>query len=147
MGGPIRKDKIFFFADYQGQRYIQGIETGYVNVPSLANRSGDFGPTALTRKVNGPYLAQVLTQRLGYQVRQGEPFAQVFPNGIIPQQAWGTAASRMLQYIPEPNVGSDQFSTGQYKETIDDNKLCGRVDFNSDRYGRPRSTTSTIATA
>jgi hypothetical protein len=42
-GGPIRKEKIFFFADYQGQRYIQGIETGFVSVPSMANRNGDFG--------------------------------------------------------------------------------------------------------
>jgi hypothetical protein len=135
LGGPIRKDKIFFFADYQGQRYIQGIETGYVSVPSMANRRGDFAPGALTGKVNGSYLAQVLSQRLGYQVTQGESFAEVFPNGVIPQQAWGTAAPLMLQYIPEPNVGLDQFSTGQYRETIDDNKLSGRVDFNSDSYG------------
>jgi hypothetical protein len=33
IGGPIRKDKIFFFGDYQGQRFIQGIETGSVSVP------------------------------------------------------------------------------------------------------------------
>jgi hypothetical protein len=68
--GPLRKDKIFFFADYQGHR-IQGIETGFVTVPSLANRSGDFGSaSAFTGIVNGPYLAQTLTQRLGRAVTQ-----------------------------------------------------------------------------
>jgi hypothetical protein len=135
-GGPIRKEKIFFFADYQGQRFIQGIETGIVSVPSMANRNGDFGSaSAFTGTVNGPYLAQILTQRLGYQVTRGEPFAQVFPNGIVPQNAWGTAPTRMLQYIPKPNVGLNQFSTGAYKERINDNKAAGRVDFNSSRFG------------
>ena len=135
-GGPIRKEKIFFFADYQGQRYIQGIETGFVSVPTLANRTGDFGSAStFTGTVNGPYLAQVLTQRLGYQVTQGEPFAQVFPTGVIPQRAWGAAPQRMLQYIPLPNAGDGKFSTGAYKRRINDNKLAGRVDFNSTRFG------------
>ena len=102
----------------------------------MANRNGDFGSaTAFTGTVNGPYLAQILTQRLGHQVTQGEPFAQVFPNGIVPQNAWGTAPTRMLQYIPKPNVGLNQFSTGAYKERINDNKAAGRVDFNSPRFG------------
>ena len=135
-GGPIRKDKIFFFADYQGQRYIQGIETGFVTVPSQLNRSGNFGSgNVFTGTVNGPYLAQTLTQRLGYQVTQGEPFSQVFPDGVIPQRAWGTASQRMLQYIPEPNIGLDTFSSGAYDNRINDNKTAGRVDFNSDRFG------------
>jgi hypothetical protein len=135
-GGPIRSDKIFFFADYQGQRYIQGIETGFVSVPSMANRNGDFGAaSAFTGTVNGSYLAQILTQRLGYQVTQGEPFSKVFPNGIVPRNAWGAAPTRMLQYIPEPNVGVSQFSTGAYKERINDNKAAGRVDFNSTHLG------------
>src|ERR1700722_14782251 len=136
LGGPIRKDKIFFFADYQGQRYIQGIETGFVTVPSLLNRSGNFGSgSAFTGTVNGPYLAQTLTQRLGYQVTQGEPFSQVFPDGAIPQRAWGTASQRMLQYIPEPNIGLNTFSSGAYDNRINDNKTAGRVDFNSSRFG------------
>src|SRR5580692_8504220 len=136
IGGPIRKDKIFFFGDYQGQRQVQGIETGLVSVPSLANRAGNFGSaSAFTGIVNGPYLAQVLSQRLGYRVTQGEPFAQVFLNGIVPKSAWGTAPTRMLQYIPKPNVGLNQFSTGAYKERINDNKAAGRVDFNSSSFG------------
>jgi Carboxypeptidase regulatory-like domain len=136
IGGPIRKDKIFFFGDYQGQRQVQGIETGLVNVPSLANRAGNFGSaSAFTGIVNGPSLAQVLTQRLGHQVTQGEPFSQVFPNGIIPQSAWGAAPTKMLQYIPEPNVGTATFSSGAYNSTINDNKFGGRLDFNSNRFG------------
>jgi Carboxypeptidase regulatory-like domain len=134
-GGPIRKNKIFFFTDYQGQRTVQGIPTGQVQVPTLANRQGDFSAQSFTGVVNGPYLAQTLTQRLGYQVTQGEAFSNVFPNGIIPQQAWGNAPTHMLKFIPAPNIGANLFSSGAYKRRITDNKASGRVDFNSDRYG------------
>jgi Carboxypeptidase regulatory-like domain/TonB dependent receptor-like, beta-barrel len=43
IGGPIRKNEVFFFADYQGTRLTQGIDTGEIPVPSLAERAGDFG--------------------------------------------------------------------------------------------------------
>jgi len=43
VGGPIQKNKVFFFADYQGTRLTQGIDTGEIPVPSLAERAGDFG--------------------------------------------------------------------------------------------------------
>jgi hypothetical protein len=146
IGGPIRKDRIFFFGDYQGQRSIQGIETGSVSVPTNANRNGDFTDSAgsLTGTVNGPYLAQTLSQRLGYQVSLNEPFYTktctsssqcVFPNAIIPMSAWGTAPKRMLQYIPTGNIADGTFSSGAYKRSINDNKFGGRLDFNSNRFG------------
>jgi Carboxypeptidase regulatory-like domain len=136
LGGPIEKDKIFFFADYQGERSIQGIETGEIGVPTMANRAGDFGSaSAFTGIVNGPYLAQTLSTRLGETVVQGEPYSQVFPDGKIDPRAWGPTAAKLLQYIPMPNVGPGTFSTGAYKETLNDNKLAGRVDFNSARFG------------
>jgi len=135
-GGPIKKEKIFFFADYQGERSAQGIETGEIGVPTMANRSGDFGSaSAFTGIVNGPYLAQTLTARLGKTVSQGEPYSQVFPDGKIPTRAWGAAPRKMLPYIPMPNVGVGTFSTGAYKETLNDNRFAGRVDFNSGRFG------------
>ena len=41
----------------------------------------------------------------------------------------------MLTYIPQPNVGPNQFSSGAYALTIDDSKGGARVDFNSTRFG------------
>lgn len=145
-GGPIRKGRIFFFIDYQGQGTSQGIETGIVNVPSLANRAGNFSNSAstLTGVVNGTVLAQTLSSRLGYQIRAGEPFytpgcvttAQcVFPRTIIPQSAFALPAARMLQYIPLPNFGANEYSSGAEKQTLNDRKGSARIDANTIRYG------------
>jgi hypothetical protein len=134
LGGPIKRDKVFFFADYQGQRTIQGVETGIVSVPSLANRTGDFSDSAstLTSKVNGSFLAQTLANRLGYAVTVGEC---VFPGARIPQAAFGAPASKMLQFIPTPNLGPSEFSTQANKLRLNDDKASARIDVNSTRYG------------
>src|SRR5712671_6803297 len=42
IGGPIRKNKLFFFGDYQGTRQSQGVDTGLIPVPTLAARGGDL---------------------------------------------------------------------------------------------------------
>jgi hypothetical protein len=90
-GGPIRRDKLFFFTDYQGTRQTQGIDTGDISVPSVADRGGNLADltssmvttatlpngeqVTVPTTVSGPYLAsQVLSPRLGYAVTQGEPY-------------------------------------------------------------------------
>ena len=140
-GGPIRHDKIFFFADYQGTRQTQGIDTGTISVPSNADRAGNLSDLAsgLTGVVGGPYFANLLTQELGYSVVAGEPYyvpgcttsAQcVFPNALIPQNAWSTPAQRMLQYIPAPNTPNG-FATSSFNQTVRDDKGAVRVDANT----------------
>jgi hypothetical protein len=46
LGGPIRKNKIFFFADYQGTRTTEGLATGNIAVPTSSERSGDLSGLA-----------------------------------------------------------------------------------------------------
>ncbi len=141
-GGPIRRDRIFFFTDYQGTRQTQGIDTGDISVPSDADRLGNFSDVAseLTGAVSGPYLAGLLTQKLGYSVAAGEPYYTpgctqpsqcVFPNAVIPQSAWSVPAQRLLQYIPAPNNPSGTFATSAYDQTLSDDKGSARLDANT----------------
>jgi hypothetical protein len=129
IGGPIKRDKIFFFTDYQGTRTTQGVSTGNISVPTTAQRNGNFDD--LTGSVSGPYLASLLTQSLGRTVTQGEPYTSVFPNGNIPQSAWSAPGKNLLHYIPAPNVGTNQFSTSAFSQTVRDDKGSTRIDGNS----------------
>lgn len=136
LGGPIRKDKTFFFVDYQGTRMKQGQETGQIAVPSLADRSGNLSDIAsqLTGTVSGSYLAQQLSAKLNQTVTAGEPYSQIFPNGMIPQSAWSAPAKALLQYIPKPNIGTSTFSDSAQNEILNDDKGAARID-QSTRFG------------
>ncbi|MGH9562837.1 MAG: TonB-dependent receptor, partial [Terracidiphilus sp.] len=145
VGGPIRRDKVFFFVDYQGTRQTEGIDTGNISVPSDADRSGNLSDlaTEMTGAVSGPYLANLLTQKLGYSVAAGEPYysascgstAQcVFPGASIPQSTWSVPAQRLLRYIPPPNTPNGTFATSAYNQTLRDDKGAARVDANT-RWG------------
>ena len=43
VGGPIKKDKLFFFGDYQGERFDFPASTSFINVFNARERAGDFG--------------------------------------------------------------------------------------------------------
>jgi hypothetical protein len=130
LGGPIKRDKAFFFADYQGTHTTQGVETGNITVPTVAERGGNF-QGELTGSVNGPYFAQVLSQELGSAVTPGEPYSSVFPNGVIPQSAFSAPAQHLLQYIPTPNSSYNTFSSASNSQTVRDDKGSTRVDINN----------------
>jgi hypothetical protein len=146
LGGPIKKNRSFFFVDYQGSRTTQGLETGLVSVPSVADRSGNLIELAdsLTRSVSSPYFASLLSNELGYPVSAGEAYYKpkcsnssqcVFPNAVIPMSAWSAPAKFLLNYVPQPNVGSNQFYTSAHDQVIRDDKGAFRWDANAGRWG------------
>jgi hypothetical protein len=141
-GGPIRKNKMFFFADYQGTRSTQGIDTGQIPIPSLQDRAGDLSDLAgsLTGTVSGQNWANILSQELGYPVSPGEPYYMpgcasssqcVLPNAVIPMSAWSAPAKNLLKYIPAPNSGVDTFATSAFNETLRDDKGAYRLDYDT----------------
>ena len=144
-GGPIRKDKTFFFVDYQGTRRTQA-PTVNTQMPSVANFGGNFQDSAssLTGVVNGPAFASLLSNRLGYTVTDQEAYYTpgctsancVFPGAVIPQNAWSPVATNVLKLglIPQPNAPNNFFESSQYAQTLNNNKGGIRVDQNT-RFG------------
>jgi hypothetical protein len=110
-GGPIFKDKTFFFADYQGHREKQG-QTFLSTVPTLAMRNGDF--SAINRVIYNP--------------ATGLPFA----GNIIPTTMLDPVALNILdQLYPQPNATGRVAASGQ---TLD-NYLINPVKERQDNQG------------
>lgn len=135
VGGPIIKNKIFWFTDYQGTREIIGVSSGLVQVPTAAMREGIFPAPFGNNPVNGAYWAQILSNRLGYTVTAGEPYSQVFPGGVIPQRAFSAPAIGMMNLFPLPNSGGNFWSSTAYPLTTNDDKAGQRIDINTSRTG------------
>ena len=162
IGGPILKNRLFFFTDYQGTRVRQTPLATNITVPSPQERGGDFSDVGVTGYAgfSGPvrgdnlpgHFAQTLSSRLGYLVTAGEPYwvtgcnslanAQagmcVFPGMVIPQPAFSPAAVGTLKFIPTPTGslgGQPFFSTSGYEKQVRDDKWAERIDLNSQQMG------------
>ena len=127
-GTPFHKS-VAVFADYQGTRLTEGIDTGNIAVPSTAERGGDFSQIPLTGNVNGNAWAAQLSALLGKSVSAGEAYSTVFPDGQISQSIWSAPEKYLLASIPEPNAGAALFATAAEAETLQDDKGALRLDW------------------
>ncbi len=85
-GGPVKRDKIFFFADYQGNRLIQGVTQRITGAPTAALEGGNLSsvassfvdahgnPTTVVSGTGPGNWASVLSTQLGYPVIPGEKY-------------------------------------------------------------------------
>ncbi|HTA57544.1 MAG TPA: carboxypeptidase regulatory-like domain-containing protein [Candidatus Baltobacteraceae bacterium] len=158
-GGPVKRDKIFFFADYQGNRKTQAATQTIHGAPSAATIQGNLSgiaPSLEGSTVNGAAWAQQLTNQFasstGQTVQSGEAYYSptcvttdvtlanhcVLPGGILPTTAFSPIASNLLKFIQpaaagtiDPALGTGTFSTNSGKQNLNDNKFSGRVDANT----------------
>jgi len=108
LGGPIQRNKTFFFADWQGTRLRTGI-TRFSVVPTSPQRQGIF-----TQAIFDPATS---------------PRTQ-FPNNTVPANRFDSLGLQVLQHYPLPNVaGANNFA-----RTATEPDAQGQADFRVDRY-------------
>jgi hypothetical protein len=123
MGGPIVHNKVFFFADYEGFRKLQGTTTSVNTVPTVAERGGNFSgiPQAIydpATLVAAPGTASGFTRL---------PFG----GNIIPPSKFDPITSRVIQAYPLPTLPSltnNQFTNPVLGQNYDQGD--GRIDWN-----------------
>jgi Carboxypeptidase regulatory-like domain/TonB dependent receptor len=102
IGGPIRKNKAFFFADYQGTRQILG-SSAIVTVPTALARSSCLSGNGCDLSdyltANGPAKGQIYNPRV---ITGAGPAP--FVNDFIPTQFLSPQALALLALIPAPNA-------------------------------------------
>ena len=99
VGGPIRKDKTFFFFDYQGTRNIQGIPS-LTQVPTALERQGIF-----TESFPGaPEVPIYDPTKTTTDPTTGQLTRPQFQNNTIPPGEINSIAQKMLSYFPLPNA-------------------------------------------
>jgi hypothetical protein len=109
IGGPIARNQTFFFADYEHTRLREGI-TRITNVPTLAERNGDFSQSSL------PAPFDVFNQ-------------QPFPNRTIPSAFIHPIGRAIANLYPLPNrstPGANFVSSPILRDNVD--HFDGRVD-------------------
>lgn len=139
-GGPIIRNKTFFFGSYEGFRRRQGVVASSV-VPSAAQRAGNFGANA---RIRDP-------QRTGNC--NATDTTACFPNGQIPLNRFSPITNRILALIPQPNRGtnsldsigngmtdSDQFLIRLDHQLTSKDNLSGRFFFENGKTLKPFTT-------
>ena len=107
LGGPVRKDRTFFFSDYEGRRVREGITRGAV-VPTLREHSGDFSQTVdpdgslrviydlETTRPNPNFAGPVGPGNLPL-------IRDPFPGNIVPADRQHSVGRGIATLYPEPN--------------------------------------------
>jgi hypothetical protein len=127
VGGPIRKNRTFFFFGYEGRRLGVGGSI-ILTVPTSLQRAGDFSQT---RNAAGAVVA--IYDPNTTQVVNGKQTRTQFPGNVIPQSRLDPVALKMLNYFPSPDrpptliTGANNFQTNNVTWT-NSNYYTGKVD-------------------
>jgi hypothetical protein len=122
-GGPIKKDRTFFFATYEGNRIRRGTSSDTVSVPSDAERAGDFSagsPFAGTLSddtfagiLNArPGCAAAVSAAGGAAIAAGTAYSDIFVNNQVPTSCFDPTALDLLdQFVPHANRPDGTFQS------------------------------------
>src|SRR5438034_3420081 len=118
IGGPIIKNKTFWFASYDGLRTRKGLtDAGLVPTPAMLR--GDFSALLPDTRIIDPLTCP------------DPPFGaacQAFPGNIIPDQRIDPVAKKVAPFFPAPNLAGDPNYVVNPKLRRNDHQIQARVD-------------------
>ena len=120
IGGPIRKNRLFFFTDYQGWRRGKGVTSSIRTVIPVAWRQGDF--SSLSKQLYNPFTQVTVTAPDGTVNYVRQPF----PNNQIPQSLINPVARNLFNY---PNF----YPTPLTNQNVNNWNGAGRQGLNNDQ--------------
>ncbi len=133
LGGPLRRNRAFFFANYEGVRTRQGM-TFLSTVPTNQQRSGDFSQTYY-RGTQLIVMYDPATTRPDPRTA-GRSVRDPFPGNRIPAERADRVARNLTALFPLPNTAGDPVTgvnnfVSTEPQTIRKDMLTGRVDYHT----------------
>ena len=120
IGGPIRKNTTFLFADFEGLRERRAI-TRLTNVPTAAERNGDFSNSSLPAPINPQTQTPFANAQLPFLHPIGQGVASLYPlpNRDVPGQNYvaapgGSDEHNKFDVRLDHRLGEDGLLAGRY---------------------------------
>ncbi len=120
ISGPIKRNKIFFFANYDAYKFNTSTAPILLSVPSLAQRGGDFSalPTPIYDPASQVCVGSVCTKTQ-------------FPGNVIPTSRLSSVALSLASYLPAPTgPGFVNNYLKPLSRSITNQNVTTRVDYN-----------------
>jgi len=118
VGGPIRRDKLFFFGGYQGTRTRQQTNAITSYVPTAAMLSGDFSTYAMANCQTTNVAKKLVNPATG----------QPYPSNQIPLSQLNPSALALLKLVPTTSNGCGKLVYG-IPQPQNEDQFIGRIDW------------------
>jgi hypothetical protein len=132
VGGPVWKNKTFFFFGLQNTRARQpgANSNGTTNVYTQNQLNGTWNPAKMSATKTNPF---PIVGSNGTTYPAGTPWATIFPTGVVPTSDYNPLALKLVQqFVPLPNCGSAGCNLYSFNPTttLAADQFTGRLDQN-----------------